>query len=267
MKTKSKLIDDNGKAQLYYADSPPKIVEVTDRPGIYVVRFLGLSEEGFPKTADQAIDILTEHRRDWEGLPEKYSTFKLTRQEICALMSQEIPLDERLAKFLYELAHYTPSAPIKDRQIDSTNTLTWKRYIAGLVPPTKGTEPIQRVDVVNTPKTFGRSVVEMGGIEYFCENLLASAKGFQQFKHKYDINIEALQSCGELEDKIKSKPPVHQRYPESFDWYGLEVLYPDEEQRLARIKQFHREWFPEEFIRARKGPGEFRKWIKGLRSE
>lgn len=48
-------------------------------------------------------------------------------------------------------------------------------------------------------------------------------------------------------------------------WNGLDILHPDFDERMQRIRDFNDDWFSKEIILGRKTYEDSREWLKGLK--
>ena len=254
-----KLLHETEKASLYLADSLRDYKVPGATKPVIAMEVRDSFEGKIPETIDEAIDLMLEKYDSSHGTlslarlnDDKYKHIKLLRQE--AVKSIDKPFVEGdLNLFVREAAHCWPQG----------HPLMMESYPRNLNSMRVSSREEDIVFYIgNTPKQIKKAFIECGLLEYFSEHFLASARLFNDMIHEYPVDLKNISSCDELKNHARDTTIGRQ---EKFDWCGLDTLFPDEAERLERIKEYQRNWFPGEISRVVKADEEFREWLKTLK--
>ncbi len=131
---------------------------------------------------------------------------------------------------------------------------------------------LQGYKVINGPKGLGEAITEYALLEEFCECVIGPSIR-QVYMHpicdeyKKDLMNATNEdkAIGILREISQNNEHYHIKSPDMV-WQGLNLLYPNLEQRLQRIKEFETNWFPGEIVKARKSYTQSRNWLESLKS-
>lgn len=241
------------------------------RPEIYVVLDRSMKDfplEKFPnKTVNEVIDYLVSRNDSWEGLPELNQGLTLTRQEAVLLNGT----DDKILAGQHSNGESTMVAAqghIRPRFYAFLQSFSnIEKYVKEPIIPYKGkSEPSISFGGLENME-LGRSWWEYAALEDFCD--LRLGPSFVKQREYDGLSEKLLQSTTE-EGAIDTLKEIGRLQKDDLSdsttaWWGLNVLFQNLKDRIARVQEYQENWFPGEIIKGRKSYEDTRTWLNSLK--
>lgn len=255
MTTNNVLVAENSKVVIYTGSFSAEHQPQDDRPIILVY-------DGKPYdpniSANEVLEDLASIRQMWELLPERNPGLSMTRQEV-----EDFPFSEgdprlgvmptsRRREVVRLFSHFAPSLMIRSLE----DIKEW-----GIPPSTNVREGGSRAGfkVFNTLVNFSRPLFDYSCLEAFCEYRLGPSIRPTHIYHSFRDQFYACQDEEEATALLANHGHTEDPY------HGLDLLFPEYETRIARLRQFEADWFPSEIIKARVAYEQTREWLLTLK--
>ncbi len=140
------------------------------------------------------------------------------------------------------------------------NSLHWGLYLNPRV--------FAFTEIRKVPRPFKRKHEEFARLEGFSETNLGkrhrSGLHKEERRVNYPYDLKSVKDCDELIEYAREHRGLGR---EKFYWFGLDLMFPDPDERLQRIKDFHKNWYPGEWEKVALEGDECKAWLRSLKSE
>lgn len=258
------LIEENEQVAFYIANSwADELSPEVKKPALIFYRnAYGNLTKSIPSTLNEAIDVFTSYKPEFEVLFEKYG--HLQYNAINFWQNGEKDLRYDLGHMCGEFFPREPNARSEYSLLDFEHFSALKN---------SPTEYLSRFHEFSCLNTFLREYTfveerKFGGYKYSPQLMgkVITAQNLSELEQLMDNSSGETHHCLTVDQREK---------PYRFfkcgkgkaKWFGLDLWFPNEQERLDRIKRFINGYWPNEFRLVAEDINKLRDWIKSLKSE
>lgn len=258
------LIKENEKVAFYVANSrAEELSPDIKKPALIFYRNApGNLKESIPSTLNEAIDVFTSYKPEFEVLLEKYGHLQYDAASFWQNGEKDL---------MYNLGHMCGDFfPKEPNGREEYSLLDSEHFSALKNSPTDFLNRFREFSCLNAFLRMYTFVEEkkFGGYKY-SPQLVSEVMGAQNLSELEQLMNNSngkIPYCSTVDQKEK---PYHffKCGKGKAKWCGLDLWFPNEQERLDRIKRFINEYWPNEFRLVAEDIDKTRDWVKSLKSE